>query len=70
MLSRELGCCHKCIEKYNIRSKPIKIFKLNTCYMILCPKCGNKRCPKASDHKLGCTNSNDPGQKGSIYEYN
>jgi hypothetical protein len=30
--------------------------------MIGCPICGNKRCPKASDHRYKCTNSNDPGQ--------
>jgi hypothetical protein len=36
--------------------------------MFLCPKCGNKRCPKATDHSLKCTNSNEPGQKGSHYE--
>jgi len=35
--------------------------------MVLCPTCGNKRCPKASDHMLECTGSNDPGQLGSIY---
>lgn len=35
--------------------------------MILCPECGNKRCPKASDHRLQCTGSNEPGQAGSIY---
>lgn len=34
---------------------------------IVCPTCGNKRCPKASDHRLACTASNEPGQKGSIY---
>ncbi len=36
--------------------------------MILCPTCGNKRCPKASDHRLTCTRSNEPGQPGSVYE--
>lgn len=36
-------------------------------FMILCPKCGNKRCPKATDCSLDCTNSNEPGQPGSIY---
>lgn len=36
--------------------------------MILCPTCGNKRCPKASDHRHECTGSNEPGQKGSVYE--
>lgn len=35
--------------------------------MILCPKCGNKRCPKASDHTNPCTGSNEPGQTGSFY---
>ena len=35
--------------------------------MILCPKCGNKRCPKATDHHNECTNSNDVGQEGSRY---
>lgn len=36
-------------------------------YMILCPKCGNKRCPHANDHRNSCTNSNDLGQPGSAY---
>ncbi len=36
--------------------------------MILCKECGNKRCPKASDHRLICTGSNEPGQPGSVYE--
>jgi hypothetical protein len=35
--------------------------------MILCSECGNKRCPKASDHNFSCTGSNEPGQWGSIY---
>lgn len=35
---------------------------------VLCPKCGSKRCPHASNHTLDCTNSNEPGQPGSIYE--
>lgn len=35
--------------------------------MILCPDCGNKRCPRASDHRFGCTGSNEPGQPGSRF---
>ena len=35
--------------------------------MVLCATCGNKRCPKAADHSLACTNSNAPGQPGSAY---
>lgn len=33
-----------------------------------CELCGNKRCPHHTDHRLACTNSNEPGQKGSVYE--
>ena len=35
--------------------------------MFLCPQCGNKRCPRATDHREACTDSNDPGQEGSRY---
>ena len=35
--------------------------------VIVCDKCGNKRCPHASDHEYECTNSNEPGQEGSVY---
>ena len=37
--------------------------------MFICPRCGNKRCPHATDHELACTNSNEIGQKGSEYEF-
>lgn len=46
--------CHKCNPQAQV--------------MIVCPECGNKRCPKASDHELGCTGSNEPGQEGSVYQ--
>jgi len=36
-------------------------------FMILCPECGNKRCPKSTDCSLSCTGSNEPGQSGSRY---
>lgn len=53
------GCsCRKCLEMDQI---PIM-------HMVLCRVCGNKRCPHATDHNLACTGSNEPGQKGSIYE--
>jgi predicted RNA-binding Zn-ribbon protein involved in translation (DUF1610 family) len=35
--------------------------------MFLCPNCGNKRCPRATDHREACSGSNDSGQAGSIY---
>ncbi len=57
--SRKAGlcCCHKCLDARN---------EMRT-FMVVCPTCGNKRCPKASDHDLACTNSNEPGQPGSVY---
>jgi hypothetical protein len=36
---------------------------------IVCPDCGNKRCPKANDHRNACTNSNEVGQHGSSWEH-
>lgn len=34
---------------------------------VVCPECGNKRCPHANDHNNACTGSNEPGQEGSAY---
>ncbi|CZW99338.1 TPA: hypothetical protein ACSW15_004999 [Enterobacter hormaechei] len=34
---------------------------------VVCPECGNKRCPHANDHRHACTGSNEPGQEGSAY---
>ena len=60
--------CHKCIEENKIQAPGMEPFLLNSIMMILCPICGNKRCPHASDHNLACTGSNDSGQPGSVYE--
>jgi hypothetical protein len=35
--------------------------------MICCVDCGNKRCPKATDHQLTCTGSNAAEQSGSRF---
>ena len=50
--------CHTC--------RPIDPRDPESVYMRLC-SCGNKRCPKATDHRNECTNSNEPNQSGSIY---
>lgn len=34
---------------------------------VVCPECGNKRCPHANDHNNACTGSNEPWQVGSAY---
>lgn len=36
---------------------------------VVCPKCGNKRCPRAHNHELACTGSNAVGQPGSSWEH-
>lgn len=61
--------CHKCIADNKLT---VNIFEgipiaLSATKMILCHVCGNKRCPKASDHRLDCTGSNEQGQAGSVY---
>ncbi|VVJ56056.1 Uncharacterised protein [Klebsiella quasivariicola] len=40
---------------------------LNDMRFVLCPDCGNKRCPRANDHRNACTGSNEPGQEGGAY---
>lgn len=60
--------CHQCIADFDIRSPyfPDMNLKLNAMQMILCDECGNKRCPKAENHRYKCTGSNEPGQIGVL----
>lgn len=55
-------CCWACIEA--LRLTPLAKLQLG---YVVCPTCGNKRCPKATNHAHYCTGSNDVGQAGSIY---
>lgn len=57
--------CHRCIREHDLLGPGG--FPLSGTQMIVCRTCGNKRCPKASDHNLDCTGSNEPGQHGSVY---
>ena len=62
----EIRCdCRRCIRE---RGDTIAGMPRESAQMILCMKCSNKRCPHATDHRFDCTNSNEPGQKGSYYE--
>lgn len=54
--------CHRCAKEAMKEATGFTATR-----MILCPECGNKRCPKASDHDLKCTESNESGQPGSMY---
>jgi hypothetical protein len=57
------GRCRRCLDgKLDDYGVPIVATRF-----IVCPDCGNKRCPKASNHIFACTGSNDPGQLGSVY---
>lgn len=57
-------CCGKCRDEWE-RGKTLHQI-IFTQRMILCPKCGNKRCPKAHWHKYQCTGSNEPKQVGTL----
>lgn len=47
--------CRKCIETNDGSIFGLAVF-------VVCQKCGNKRCPKADDHNMKCTNSNELNQ--------
>lgn len=49
--------------------RPMRIDDPGSMRMALCPTCGNKRCPRAHNHALACTGSNEPGQPGSSWEH-
>ena len=65
-----MACCHKCwdVDKMHgsIQIGSALMHPIGK-PMIVCKVCGNKRCPKATDHTLECTGSNESGQPGSIY---
>lgn len=64
--------CHFCDNEYRrLRSElmPDEWPPYVGSGMIVCPECGNKRCPRATYHGVNhpCTASNEPGQPGSVY---
>ncbi len=61
-LSDGCGNCHACLVGVMENHMPVTSQR-----MIVCSDCGNKRCPKASNHRHKCTGSNEVGQYGSIY---
>ena len=58
--------CHHCDDER--RAKETDPMKKMMRLFIVCETCGNKRCPKATDHDLACTGSNASGQPGSVYQ--
>ena len=61
--------CHVCDDQYReALTRVTGSFSARfLSHMILCPECGNKRCPHAAHHENACTGSNEPGQDGSAY---
>ena len=53
------------LRKQGVREMTL-VFGIGNHY-IVCPDCGNKRCPKATHHDNACTKSNEYGQEGSRY---
>lgn len=49
------------------RCRACRPVTMNDMRFVVCPECGNKRCPHANDHRNACTGSNEPGQEGSAY---
>jgi hypothetical protein len=62
---RPVPCHDKCLSCWQERREPAYALPMRP--MILCPTCGNKRCPKATHHDHPCSGSNEPGQLGSVY---
>lgn len=62
------GCCVLCDEMFRDSLTAADLGRLMRPF-IVCPTCGNKRCPKATDHRFDCTGSNEPGQHGSRYQF-
>jgi flavoprotein len=57
------GKCYDCLSSIKHSSG----LPLTAMMMVLCPDCGNKRCPHSTHHDNLCTGSNDTGQTGSRY---
>lgn len=60
--------CRQCLRDRDERHPDLPMLPAETSRMIVCEWCENKRCPHATDHRLECSGSNEPGQKGTVYE--
>ena len=63
MTDRTLVCdaCVRCLERH-----PFLDARHPASRMVVCPTCGNKRCPKAEWHEYECSGSNEVGQVGRL----
>ena len=65
LAGRPCGCC-RCVNEA-VKADGGSPCDPRLIRMFLCERCKNKRCPHATDHRLSCTGSNEPGQEGSNY---
>lgn len=62
------SCCYSCAQRWADARPPSSLTLMAVAgRMFVCDRCGNKRCPHATSHRLACTGSNEPGQDGSRY---
>ena len=59
-------CCRACENVQLAELSAVQVMLKRS--FIVCTTCGHKRCPKATNHKLACTDSNASGQEGSDYQ--
>lgn len=62
------GQCHTCKPNKSAYVSADGSLVWGAMRFIVCVICGNKRCPHATNCELECTNSNESGQSGSVYE--
>ena len=59
-------CCRACENVQLAELSAVQVMLKRS--FIVCTTCGHKRCPKATNHNLACTDSNASGQEGSDYQ--
>jgi hypothetical protein len=62
-MSNTCGCI-RCYSDLASKTPTTNMFSLHFRYA--CEKCGNKRCPHHSDHRLEFTRSNNQGKQGAF----
>ncbi len=56
--------CRQCLRDRREEEPPGSGWPVELVRMIVCPICGDKRCPHASDHRYTCTGSTAPDPPG------
>ncbi len=67
LVTRPIACwCRTCLD--GIEPAPGQShFPTRWTQMVVCALCGNKRCPKAENHRYLCTGSNDLDQEEAFF---